>query len=62
MFVIQRTQKRDSKAMNLKLDEIIRAVTGADNELIGIEKVPMKNETAVAAAQANPTRGARWEK
>lgn len=38
VFLIQHTQKRDSKAMNLKLDEIIRAVAGAQDELIDIEK------------------------
>jgi low affinity Fe/Cu permease len=38
VFLIQHTQKRDSKAINLKLDEIIRAVHGAEDELIDIEK------------------------
>ncbi len=38
VFLIQHTQKRDSKAINLKLDEIIRAVSDAHNELIDIEK------------------------
>lgn len=38
VFLIQHTQKRDSKAMNLNLDEIIRAVAGAQDELIDIEK------------------------
>jgi low affinity Fe/Cu permease len=38
VFLIQHTQKRDAKAMNLKLDEIIRAVSDAHDELIDIEK------------------------
>jgi len=37
VFLIQNTQNRDSKAVNLKLDEIIRAVKGARNQLISLE-------------------------
>lgn len=37
VFVIQNTQNRDSKAVNLKLDEVIRAVKGARNQLINLE-------------------------
>jgi len=37
VFLIQNTQNRDSKALNLKLDEVIRAVKGARNQLINLE-------------------------
>jgi len=37
VFLIQNTQNRDAKAVNLKLDEIIRAVRGARNQLINLE-------------------------
>jgi len=37
VFVIQNTQNRDSKAVNLKLDEVIRAAKGARNQLINLE-------------------------
>jgi len=37
VFLIQNTQNRDSKAISLKLDEVIRAVKGARNELINLE-------------------------
>ena len=37
VFLIQNTQNRDSKAAHLKLDEIIRALKGARNELIDLE-------------------------
>jgi low affinity Fe/Cu permease len=37
VFVIQASQNRDSKAIHLKLDEVIRAVEGARNELIAAE-------------------------
>ena len=39
VFLIQNTQNRDAKAAHLKLDEIIRAVEGARNELIDLEKL-----------------------
>ena len=37
VFLIQNTQNRDAKAMHLKLDEIIRALTKARNELVDLE-------------------------
>jgi low affinity Fe/Cu permease len=37
VFLIQNTQNRDSKAMHLKLDEIIRALKKARNELVDLE-------------------------
>jgi low affinity Fe/Cu permease len=37
VFVIQASQNRDSKALHLKLDEVIRALEGARNELIAAE-------------------------
>ena len=39
VFLIQNTQNRDAKAVHLKLDEIIRALKGARNELIDLEKL-----------------------
>jgi low affinity Fe/Cu permease len=37
VFLIQNTQNRDAKAMQLKLDELIRAVGRARNELVDLE-------------------------
>src|SRR2546422_4470462 len=39
VFLIQNTQNRDAKAAHLKLDEVIRAVKGARNELVDLEKL-----------------------
>jgi low affinity Fe/Cu permease len=39
VFLIQNTQNRDAKAMHLKLDELIRAVKGARNELVDLENL-----------------------
>ena len=37
VFLIQNTQNRDAKAMHLKLDEIIRALQKARNEMVDLE-------------------------
>ena len=40
VFLIQNTQNRDAKATELKLDELIRAIADARNEVIGAESEP----------------------
>jgi len=37
VFLIQNTQNRDAKAVHLKLDELIRAIKNARNELVDLE-------------------------
>jgi low affinity Fe/Cu permease len=39
VFLIQNTQNRDARALHLKLDEVIRAIRGAHNEMISIENL-----------------------
>jgi low affinity Fe/Cu permease len=40
VFLIQASQNRDGRAIQLKLDEIIRSIDSAHNALIGLEKMP----------------------
>jgi low affinity Fe/Cu permease len=42
VFLIQNTQNRESKAVQLKLDEIIRALEGAHNTLLNLEELDDK--------------------
>jgi low affinity Fe/Cu permease len=39
VFLIQSTQNRDARAINLKLNELIRAVDNARNQMIDIERL-----------------------
>jgi low affinity Fe/Cu permease len=39
VFLIQNTQNRDAKSVHLKLDEVIRALKGARNELVNLQEM-----------------------
>lgn len=39
VFLIQNTQNRDTRAVHLKLDELVRAVKGARNVMIEVEEL-----------------------
>ena len=39
VFLIQNTQNRDSKALHLKLDELIASVEGARNRMVDLENL-----------------------
>jgi low affinity Fe/Cu permease len=39
VFLIQNTQNRDSAAVHLKLDELVRTVNGAHNALLDLEEL-----------------------
>ncbi len=56
VFLIQNTQNRDAKATQLKLDELIRAISKARNRYIGAESDPedrLKRELREVEAERN---------
>src|SRR3989441_13211740 len=59
VFLIQNTQNRDSAAMQLKLDELIRAVQGAHNALLDLEELTQKDLDQIRARYEALARHAR---
>jgi len=55
VFLIQHSQNRDSKIIQMKLDELIRAVGRARTDLMQMEKLP-DNELTVLEAQMEKQR------
>src|SRR2546422_3201931 len=67
VFLIQNTQNRDAKAMHLKLDELIRAVGRARNNLVDLEELSdeelkkLEEEFKRLSARASGTRESKRE-
>jgi low affinity Fe/Cu permease len=65
VFLIQSTQNRDTEAIQVKLDELIRATQGAHNALLDLEELEeetldrfrAKYEALANAARAELVRG-----
>jgi low affinity Fe/Cu permease len=61
VFLIQNTQNRDSEAMQLKLDELIRAVQGAHNALLDLEELTQADLDRLRARYEALARRARLD-
>ena len=61
MFLIQNTQNRESKAMQLKLDELIRCMDGAHNALLNLEDLSTDEIAHVQKHYVNIARTARLD-
>jgi low affinity Fe/Cu permease len=65
VFLIQNTQNRDSEALQIKLDELIRATKGAHNALLDLEELEQdeldafrqRYETLASVARKDLERG-----
>ena len=65
VFLIQNTQNRDTEAIQVKLDELIRATKGAHNALLDLEELEEehldafrnKYQALASAARAELSRG-----
>ncbi len=59
VFLIQNTQNRDSEAMHLKLDELIRSIDGAHNALLDVEELDENDFALIRIRYAELARCAR---
>lgn len=61
VFLIQNTQNSDTEAIQLKLDELIRATKGAHNALLDLEELEVDELEAFRAKYAALADAARRE-
>jgi low affinity Fe/Cu permease len=61
VFLIQCTQNRDAEAVQVKLDEIIRAIGNAKNELLDLEELEEDELNKVKETYEEMARAARHE-
>ena len=65
VFLIQNTQNRDTEALQIKLDEIIRSLETANNSLLDLEEMDdgeldrIREEYAVLARKERSSQGAK---
>ena len=61
VFLIQNTQNRDTEAIQVKLDELIRATNGAHNALLDLEELEQEHLDAFRARYLALAKAARAE-
>ncbi len=61
VFLIQNTQNRDTEAIQVKLDELIRVTKGAHNALLDIEEIEEDELDAFRARYQMLAKAAREE-
>jgi low affinity Fe/Cu permease len=61
MVLIQSTQNRDSEAMQVKLDELIRATHGAHKALLDLEELEEEELDRIKAGYEKIAEQARGE-
>jgi low affinity Fe/Cu permease len=59
VFLIQATQNRDTEALQVKLDEVIRAMSGAQNQLLDLEELDEDQLDAIRARYEHLAQQAR---
>ena len=62
VFLIQSTQNRDGEAIQVKLDEIIRAIGNARNELLDLEELEERDLDEMKGTFIDMARKARGER
>jgi low affinity Fe/Cu permease len=62
VFLIQSTQNRDTEAMQVKLDELIRAIGNARNELLDLEELDERDLDELKQPFVDLARTARGER
>jgi low affinity Fe/Cu permease len=59
VFLIQNTQNRDSEALHIKIDELIRAIAPAQNSLLDLENLEEEELDKIRADYDELARKAR---
>jgi low affinity Fe/Cu permease len=59
VFLIQSTQNRDTEALQIKLDELIRATEGAHNVLLDLEELEDREFDEIRRSYSNLAKKAR---
>jgi low affinity Fe/Cu permease len=62
VFLIQSTQNRDSEAIQVKLDELIRVIETAKNSLLDLEELEEDDLNRIRAEYQELAKSARLEK